>query len=132
MTVLLAYIPTAEGEAALQAALAEAGRRKTDVVVINVSRPAEPDGEEYSEEQELDAVAANFQEAGIPVTVRQLPSGVPAAEAVLAAANELNPELVVLGLRRRSAIGKLIIGSTAQRILLGVDSPVLAVKAAAR
>lgn len=132
MTVLLAYIPTAEGEAALNAALAEAGRRKTDVVVINVTRPAEPDGEDYSEEQELDAVAAQFQEAGIAVTVRQLPSGVQAAEAVLAAAAELSPELVVLGLRRRSAIGKLIIGSTAQRILLGVDSPVLAVKAAVR
>lgn len=132
MTVLLAYIPTAEGEAALHAALAEAGRRKTDVVVINVTRPAEPDGEGHSEEQELDAVAAQFEKAGIGVTVRQLPSGVQAAEAVLAAAAELSPELVVLGLRRRSAIGKLIIGSTAQRILLGVDCPVLAVKAAVR
>ena len=37
-------------------------------------------------------------------------------------------ELVVIGLRRRTAVGKLLPGSAAQRILLEVDCPVLAVK----
>jgi len=38
-------------------------------------------------------------------------------------------ELLVMGLRRRSAVGKLILGSVAHDILMTVSCPVLAVKA---
>jgi nucleotide-binding universal stress UspA family protein len=36
--------------------------------------------------------------------------------------------VLVIGLRRRTAVGKLLLGSAAQRILLTVDCPVLAVE----
>ena len=132
MTVLLAYIPTPEGDAALEAAVAEATSRSTSVVVVAVTRPSDAvaSPSPYSEEQALDAVQARFVAAGLTAEVSQLPAGTDAADAIVAAAIEASAELVVIGLRRRSAIGKLIIGSTAQRVLLGVDCPVLAVKAA--
>ena len=132
MTVLLAYIRTPEGDAALAVAIAEARRRETGAVVVNVTRPAAAVDSPVSAEQNLDAVAARFAEAGVPVEVRQLPAGTDPADGVVAVATETGPEVVVIGLRRRTAVGKLIVGSTSQQILLGVDAPVLAVKAAAR
>jgi nucleotide-binding universal stress UspA family protein len=132
VTVLLAYIRTPEGDAALATAVEEARRRSTDAVVVNVTRPAEKVDSPFSAEVTLDAVAATFADAGVAVDVRQLPAGTGPADGVLAVAGEVGPEVVVIGLRRRTAVGKLIIGSTSQQILLGVDCPVLAVKAAAR
>ena len=129
MTVTLAYLFTPEGDAALAAALEEAQRRSTDVVVVNVTRPATGEATPYSEEQALDAVQARLADAGIASDVRELPAGTDPVEAIIEAARDTGSELVVIGLRRRTAVGKLVLGSTAQRLLLGLDCPVLAVKA---
>jgi nucleotide-binding universal stress UspA family protein len=129
MSVVLAYVPTPEGDAALDAAVEEAERRGSAVVVVNVTRPADQDDTPFTEEQVLDAVQARFRAAGVQSDVRQLPSGTDIADAVIEVAEETAAELVVIGLRRRTALGKLIMGSTAQRLLLGLECPVLAVKA---
>jgi nucleotide-binding universal stress UspA family protein len=129
VTVTLAYVFTPEGDAALAAALEEAQRRSTDVVVVNVTRPATGEASPYSEEQELDALQAKLRAAGVASEVRQIPAGTDPVEAIIEAARDTGSELVVIGLRRRSALGKLVLGSTAQRLLLGLDCPVLAVKA---
>jgi len=52
-----------------------------------------------------------------------------AADEVLQAAEDARADLVVIGLRHRSPVGKLLLGSTAQRVLLDARCPVLAVKA---
>jgi nucleotide-binding universal stress UspA family protein len=129
VTVTLAYVFTPEGDAALAAALEEAQRRSTDVVVVNVTRPATGEASPYSEEQALDAVRAKLAEAGVDSEVREFPAGTDPVDAIIEAARDTGSELVVIGLRRRSALGKLVLGSTAQRLLLGTDCPVLAVKA---
>ncbi|SFJ37143.1 Universal stress protein family protein [Nocardioides psychrotolerans] len=54
------------------------------------------------------------------------------AEAVLSAAREVDATLVVLGIRHRSPVGKLLMGSVAQRVLLDAECPVLAVKPGSR
>ena len=66
---------------------------------------------------------------GLPHEVRPPTSGLAAAEELLRVAGEREVDLIVIGLRRRSPVGKLILGSNAQRVLLDAPCPVLAVKA---
>ncbi|MGN6612113.1 MAG: universal stress protein [Angustibacter sp.] len=132
MPVVLAYVPTPEGAAALQAALAEAQRRETDVVVVSVPRPAAAQANApFTEEQELDAVVERFTTAGVTARLEALPTGTDPAQGIIDVADAVAADVVVLGLRRRSAVGKLLLGSTAQALLLGLECPVLAVKASA-
>jgi nucleotide-binding universal stress UspA family protein len=129
MTVLLAYIDSPEGDAALDVAIGEARQRATDAVVVNVTQPGGGGDSPVSAEQGLDAVAARFQAAGVEVDVRQLPAGTDRAGDILAVVEELEPELVVIGMRPRTPVGKLVMGSTLTRLLRGVACPLLVVKA---
>jgi nucleotide-binding universal stress UspA family protein len=61
--------------------------------------------------------------------VRHFVRGLEPAEDLISIAEEVEAELIVIGLRRRTPVGKLILGSNAQRILLDASCPVLAVKA---
>jgi hypothetical protein len=54
---------------------------------------------------------------------RQLSRGDEPAEEVVELADEVGAELAVIGIRRRSAVGKLLFGSTAQRILMDTHCP---------
>jgi nucleotide-binding universal stress UspA family protein len=54
-----------------------------------------------------------------------------AASAILEAASQREVTLIVIGVRHRSAVGKLIMGSVAQTVILDSRVPVLSVKASA-
>lgn len=131
MAIVVGYVPTKEGRAALAAAVKEARLRNTRLVVINSNRGGKDlDQEEAARyEQELASVKAEMDEAGIEHQVRQLVRGMEPAEDLIAVADEVTADLIVIGLRRRTPVGKLILGSNAQRILLDASCPVLAVKA---
>lgn len=105
--------------------------RKTKLVVVNSHRGGRDfDAEEAQRfEDELGKVQHALDEAGIEHEVRALVRGNEPAEDLVEVAEESEGELIVIGLRRRTPIGKLILGSNAQRILLEASCPVLAVKA---
>jgi nucleotide-binding universal stress UspA family protein len=131
MAVVVGYVPTEEGRAALHRAAQECKLRNTSLVVINSNRGGKDlDAVEASRyEQELDTVRAELDNAGVSNEVRQLVRGLEPAEDIIAVAQEVSADFIVIGLRRRSPVGKLILGSNAQRILLEAPCPVLAVKA---
>ena len=130
-TVVLGYVPKPEGEAALSKAIDEAKLRGTKLVVVNSHRGGQEfDGEAaIKAEKDMDAVKARLDEAGVSYDLRQLVRGFEPAEDLISIAEANAAELIVIGLRRRSPVGKLILGSNAQRILLDAHCPVLAVKA---
>ncbi|MGC1209231.1 MAG: universal stress protein [Ornithinimicrobium sp.] len=128
MSVVAGYLPTAGGSAAVDAAIEEARRRQTSLVVVNTGDREDYSGPEFATAKDLDALDAELQQAGLEHVVIQPTRGLSAAEEILQAADDHGAEVVVIGIRRRSPIGKLILGSTAQEVLLAANCPVLAVK----
>jgi nucleotide-binding universal stress UspA family protein len=129
--IVVGYIPQAEGRAALRRAAEEAQLRGVRLVVVNSARGG-PDydvDDATRSEAELEAVRKELAEAGIEAEVRQLVRGQDVADDLIAVAEEVSADFIVIGLRRRTPVGKLILGSNAQRILLDAPCPVLAVKA---
>jgi nucleotide-binding universal stress UspA family protein len=130
--IVVGYVPKPEGHAALRLAAEEAKARGASLIVVNSHRG----GREFDHddavksESELDAVRTQLKEAGVEHEIRQLVRGLDPAEDLIHVAEEVSADLLVIGLRRRSPVGKLILGSNAQRILLDAPCPVLAVKAA--
>jgi nucleotide-binding universal stress UspA family protein len=130
VSIVVGFIPTREGRAALRRAAAEAELRKADLVVINSDSGKNFDPEDSVRfETALEGVRGRLEQAGITVEVRHLVRGKEPAEDLIEAADANHAELIVIGLRRRTPVGKLILGSNAQRILLDATCPVLAVKA---
>lgn len=111
MSVVVGHHASEEGRAALQHAHREAGLRGRPLVVVTGPGPVPPD-------------------AGIPGFADVVEIDMPdPADRVLRAAQDRDAELLVVGTRHRSAVGKFLLGSTAQRIVLEAACPVLVVKA---
>lgn len=127
--IVVAWSPDEFGRAALTHAVAEARRRGTGIVVVNATRGDALVDDRFASDDDLHGVRAGLDEAGLTYDVRQS-VGADVGDQVLAVADEVDADLIVLGLRRRTPVGKLIMGSVAQRILLGAHCPVLAVKPA--
>ena len=125
--VVVGYVAKPEGEAALGASISEARLREADLIVVNAHRAHHGD-DDSGGKADLDDVRARVEAAGVAVDVRHPETSLEASEGLLAIAEEVGAELIVIGLRRRTPVGKLILGSNAQRILLDAHCPVLAVK----
>ncbi len=130
MTIVVGYVPTPEGEAALTAAISEAQLREQPLHLINSARGDSLADKRYASEDNLDEVRARLDRTGVAYEIHQLVRGHEASEELVEAADRIKASLIVIGLRRRTATGKLLTGSQAQRILLDAHCPVLAVKAA--
>jgi nucleotide-binding universal stress UspA family protein len=130
-TVVVGYVPKPEGAAAVTAAIAEAKLRGAKLVVVNSHRGGDTfDAEKSAKaDAEMESVRKRVKDEGVDVEIRQLVRGFEPAEDLIGIAETESAELIVIGLRRRTPVGKLILGSNAQRILLDAHCPVLAVKA---
>jgi nucleotide-binding universal stress UspA family protein len=127
MTVLVGYVPTKLGETVVEFAAEEARRRDTNLVVFNAARgEASIEGHRLSDEGAA-ALESRLSARGVDVSIeRLLERGNPAHE-ILEMAEQVGAEVIVIGLRHRSPVGKLLMGSTSQTILLHAHCPVIAV-----
>ena len=124
MSVILSYVPTVEGRGAITFGFTEARMRATDLVIL-------ADGDSASEpgfETELHSAREEADAAGVDYRVARNEPGRSHADNLIDASYDSAAELLVLGMRRRSPVGKLLMGSVAQRVFLEAQCPVVGVK----
>ena len=129
MTIVVGYVPTPEGEAALAAAISEAKLREQPLHIVNSTRGDTLVDKRFVQEDKLQELRTRLDDSGVVYEIDQQVRGHEASDEVVDAADRVKASLIVIGLRRRTPTGKLITGSQAQRILLDANCPVLAVKA---
>jgi nucleotide-binding universal stress UspA family protein len=130
MTVLVAYVPRPEGQAALDKGIEVARRRNERLVVVNASPGGSKEDPSLADVQDYERVQQVLNESGLNTELKQFVRGKNAVEEIEGLVESLGASLLIIGLRKRSPVGKLIMGSVAQELLLSVSCPVLAVKAA--
>jgi len=123
---------TGESQAALEAGIEEAVRREATLVLVHhvhLGGTPEPVAEWQRHGEALLARAeAQAAAAGVG-TRRVLELGTQSvASVILDAADAPEVELIVIGSRKRTRVGKALMGSDAQQVIMGAEVPVLCVK----
>lgn len=128
MTILVAYVPRPEGQAALDKGIEIAKSRNERLVVVNASAGGRKDDPSFAEAHDFERVQKMLVDTGLNAEIKQFVRGKNAVEEIEALVESLQVSVLIIGLRKRSPVGKLIMGSVAQELLLSVSCPVLAVK----
>ncbi|MCF8052131.1 MAG: universal stress protein [Desulfobacterales bacterium] len=128
MKILLAYDESNAAKGAVRVAAVHAKAFGGHLYVVR-SMNADLDHNEIERAQrELDEACALFQEAGIEAEARLLVHGVSAGEDIVKFAEEQSIDQIVIGIKKTSRVGKLLLGSNAQYIILKAPCPVTTVR----
>ncbi len=125
--IVVGYTADQFGRAALDHAIIEAMLRETSLVVINSTAGDSYTDARFAKAAEVEDLQTRLATCGVVFELRQ-PVGVDAAEELLTAMDHPEADLLVIGIRHRSPVGKLLLGSVSQQLILECRKPVLAVK----
>ena len=118
--MLVGYIPSPEGRAALDYAVAYAKQNRAKLTVVNTGKDGDYAHPPYVTAEDIDTIDELLAGKALEHIIVRPTDGKPAAE--------VGADTIVIGIRRRTPVGKLLTGSTAQAIILRADCPVIAVK----
>ena len=139
MNIVVGVTSRPESKVALERAIEEAQLRRAHLVMVRTMGEglSENPAQNQTWAKKIDAARTEGEELvarlaarGIEAEHRVESVSRDAASVLLRIADDVNAELLVIGLRRRSPVGKLVLGSVSQDVLLGAQCPVLAVKSA--
>ena len=135
MTVAVAHQASSSARTiALHEAAREAQLRGTDLAVLHVVETLDldvADAYEHSLKDEIESAFSEVGATGVPWQLHLATGQDDVAAAILDLAGKVEADLLIIGARRRSPVGKLILGSVTQTLILEADVPVLVVKSAA-
>ncbi|WP_347043039.1 universal stress protein [Brachybacterium nesterenkovii] len=126
MQILLAYVPSATSEAAFEFAVDDARARGATLLVLASETGLDArKGDSVADKRPL---TERLDETGVEYRLQVVPRRDDPADDILRAAESGEVDLVVLGIRKRTPIGKILLGSTSQRVIMEAPCPVVCVK----
>jgi len=98
-------------------------------VVTSLEKGTENEIKDISEaEKALEQTKSYFDKEKIQCMTHLLIRGMAPGEDLVLFAGENKADLIIIGVKRRSKVGKLVFGSTAQYVILQAPCPVVSVK----
>lgn len=130
MKILVGYDGTNSAKEALNLAKSQAKAFSASVeVVTSMQKGTESERKEIERaERGLEYAKSLFEDSGIECNTHLLIRGLSPGEDLVEFANENQIDQIVVGVKRRSKVGKLLLGSTAQYVILQAQCPVVTVK----
>lgn len=131
MTVAVAHQVSPTSQEALRVAALEAALRSTRLEVIHVVDTIDADVTEANRagiSDSIEKVLTEHRIEHVEWDLHLVTASPDVAEAILGQVRAIAPDLVVIGARRRSPVGKAFLGSVAQTVILDSEVPVLVVK----
>jgi nucleotide-binding universal stress UspA family protein len=130
MSVIVGYLSSERGHAALELGLSEARLRNTDLVIIHSLHGAGVDHDEdvVASDRELETIDEMLSKEGINYSIHNYVRGNSPSEDLVQAAADFDGQLIVIGLRQRTSAGKFLLGSNAHDILMNAPCPVLTIR----
>ena len=125
--IVVGYSADPFGRAALEHGIAEAKLRDTSLHVVNSTAGDAYVDDRFAQPTEVHDIEERLANCGVEYEMSQ-PVGVDATEELLKTMERGDADLLVIGIRHRNPVGKLLLGSVAQQLLLECPKPVLAVK----
>ena len=125
--IVVGYTSDRFGQAALDHGIAEAKLRQTTLRVVNSTAGDSYVDAAFAQDHDIEDLESRLAACDVAFELDQ-PVGVYAADALLAAMDRPDAELLVIGIRHRNPVGKLLLGSVSAQLILECPKPVLAVK----
>ncbi|HET57122.1 MAG TPA: universal stress protein [Deltaproteobacteria bacterium] len=130
MNIVVAYRKSPLKTKLLEKAIEQA-RTFGGTIYLVTSLPGGPrqSVEELDESQNaLDEAVQIVEKENIPCEDHLLVQGQSSGEDIVQFAQDHSAELIIIGVEKKSKVGKFIMGSTAQHVVLQADCPVITVK----
>jgi nucleotide-binding universal stress UspA family protein len=130
MNIIIAYDNSSAAKLALERAKQHAVAFKARILVVTSMEGGSGESKDKVRKAEanLEKVKSRFDAQGIECETHLLIRGLTAGEDIVLFAQEKDADELIIGIKKRSKVGKLMFGSTAQYIILNAPCPVLAVK----
>jgi nucleotide-binding universal stress UspA family protein len=130
MKILVGYEESRVADAALKLALKHARAFGAEVMIVTSleQSPALKKEDIDKAENRLEKIKKPFAADDIPCEVHAIVSYQSPGEDLVSIAKENDVDEIIIGVRRRSKVGKLVFGSTAQYVILEAPCPVVSVK----